>query len=105
MSTTVFCAQCKEKVSMNNVRYASNGKELVCKPCMSREPADLLKQSAERNPYHCMGCNYKFSIRKDSRLTRKCPYCSSEKIVLRNEITSQTVLRDVTVNPDFVMHR
>ncbi|HLC74770.1 MAG TPA: hypothetical protein VJH88_02845 [Candidatus Nanoarchaeia archaeon] len=103
--TTVFCHQCKEKVSIDNVRYAPNGKDLVCLSCMSRAPKEKQAAVIHRTRFQCTSCNYKFSLRKDSRIHRKCPYCSSSKIALRDDVTSSSVLDDVAANPEFVLSR
>ena len=105
MATIVFCNQCKEKVSIDNVRYMPNGKDLICNPCMGRAPKSKELREIPKMRFQCTTCNYKFSIRKDSRIERKCPYCASKKIAGRDDITSRSVLDDVTTQPDFVFTR
>ncbi len=100
ISSTIICTECKQKVSLNNVRYAPNGRDLMCVPCVQRGPKGKQKPVADREKYHCLQCNYKFSIRKDSKLTRRCPFCASENITLPEIFTAEGVLADVTARPE-----
>jgi len=105
MASTIICHNCKEKANINNVRYAQNAKDLVCIPCFNDLVSKLPKPASEREKYHCLSCNYKFSFKKCSRILRKCPNCASENIMLQDSVTSTTVLRDVEENPDFIIQR
>ena len=105
MATVVFCNQCKEKVSIDNVRYAPNGKDLICNPFLGRSPKQQEQKEIPKTRFQCTSCNYKFSIRKDSRIEKKCPYCASKKIAARDAVTSHTVLDDVTTQPDYAFLR
>ena len=105
MATVVFCHQCKEKVSIDTVRYAPNGKDLVCMTCISRAPKQKEQKEVQRTRFQCTTCNYKFSIRRDSRIEKKCPYCASKKIAARDDVTSHSVLDDVTSQPDYAFLR
>ena len=94
MVQIVFCGRCHQKVSSDNVRYAPDGKSYMCFACAQAKPQERHK-TVDRDNYQCSKCSYKFGIRRDSRLVKKCPYCASEKISLRDGVTSSTVLHDV----------
>jgi len=93
----VFCGRCHQKVSSDNVRYAPDGKSFICSACSQAKTQDRQK-TVERENFQCSRCSYKFSVRKESRLVRKCPYCASEKITLRDGITSSRMLNDVAMD-------
>lgn len=102
----IICKNCREKVSIDNVRYDRDGHDLICVPCYRRGPAPVPQKSlADREKFMCMRCNYKFSIRKDSRLARKCPYCSSSNVTQHETITSTSVLHEVTARPEVAFLR
>ena len=105
ISSTVICTHCRQEVSLNNVRYAQNGRDLICIPCFQNIPSEKSKVAVDREKYHCMRCNYKFSLAKDSRLRRRCPYCASENIALPEIITANTVLSAVTARPEITYPR
>jgi len=105
MASTVMCSQCKSDTNIDNVRYADNGRDLVCVVCFDKMPSKMRKPVLDREKFHCLGCNYKFSYKKDSKVKRRCPYCSSENVALADSINAENVLQDVTLNPEFAFER
>lgn len=99
VSPKVLCSKCKHDVTIENVRYGKNGKDLVCLSCFDL-PMEKPKPAVERDRFHCLRCNYKFSYRKYSNVAQRCPYCSSTSIALRDTITARSVLREVTLKPE-----
>ncbi len=98
---TVICKECRETVSIDHIRYDKNGKDLICIPCFKRGPENTQKSAvSDRDRFMCLRCNYKFTIKKASRIPRKCPYCASPNITLHEIVTAQSVLHEVTIKPE-----
>jgi len=100
--STIICKECRSTVSISNVRYHRNGRDLICIPCYGRLPKHELPQPAvARDRFMCMRCNYRFSMKKDTRAARRCPYCASENIELHETVTAPRILKEVCDNPQF----
>jgi DNA-directed RNA polymerase subunit RPC12/RpoP len=97
----VICRECRQKTNLNNVRYAKNGRDLLCIPCSQRIEAAPKKLVASKHSYLCLHCNYKFSRASASKTTKRCPYCSSENIELHKSVTAPRILQEVADNPQF----
>lgn len=98
---TIICKQCRKTVSIDNIRYDKGGNDLICIPCFNRgSEQPVQKPGDSRERFMCLRCNYKFSIRKDSRVARKCPYCASLNITVPQIITAQNVLQEVVTKPE-----
>jgi DNA-directed RNA polymerase subunit RPC12/RpoP len=107
VGATIICRKCRQKVSINSVRYDQNGRDLICMECYDkqswamkkagfaerRDPAPTVKlatpketkpikpkKPSEKSRYICTSCNYKFSISKDSTQARRCPYCGKDTL-------------------------
>ncbi len=104
VSPKVLCSKCKNDVNIENVRYAKNGRDLVCIPCFDL-PMEKPRPAFERERFHCLRCNYKFSYRKYSNVAQRCPYCSSTSIAYRDTITATSVLHEVSLKPELVFTR
>ena len=98
---TIICKQCRKTVSIDNIRYDKAGNDLICIPCYNGGPAQPQQKPGDaRERFMCLRCNYKFSIRKDSRLTRKCPYCASPNITVPQTLTAENVLEEVATKSE-----
>jgi DNA-directed RNA polymerase subunit RPC12/RpoP len=102
----VICNDCRNKTSIDNVRYAKNGRDLVCAPCYTRTPSPKpVDNESEREKFMCLHCSYLFSRKTTSRTAFKCPNCESENITKPDTLSANSLLDEVTVGPDFVMDR
>jgi len=52
-----------------------------------------MDQSSERKyvKYVCNKCNYKFSMKKDSPVAQRCPYCGGDNIIEDNFDINQMI--------------
>ncbi len=55
-------------------------------------------QSQRSIRYLCLNCKYSFSIKENSTVARRCPYCGSENIVELKEKDADEILRESTEN-------
>ncbi|MFH2028348.1 MAG: hypothetical protein ABIJ08_04380 [Nanoarchaeota archaeon] len=94
------CGSCKKKFKFEDIRYASDGKRLVCKTCFHPVKKETTKyvsddDKEERIRVICVNCRYKFSIKK--KLTSKpiCPYCGKGNL-MKDQTTAENILKDIS---------
>ena len=107
------CALCKLQFPSNGMRYASDGKKLICLECFNKvykkkQQQDIVK---EKRPYEypkpssvsrptlnkpllviCTHCRYKFHYKANFKPF--CPYCGKSSLRKYEEFTAQKILND-----------
>jgi len=107
------CSLCKLQFPSNNIRYATDGKKLICLVCFNKlykkkqqEATIKEKQSYEySNPalefgtvlnkpilVICTHCRYKFHYKTNFKPF--CPYCGKSSLKKYEEFTAQKILND-----------
>ena len=89
LTSLYTCSRCKREFNFNNIKYDEN-KSLICVQCLEKkqklEKKEKLQsekeQALETINFICVSCRFKFSLRKGSPKTLKCPYCSKTKLML-----------------------
>ena len=89
LTSLYTCSRCKKEFNFNNVKYDEN-KSLICVDCLKKkqklEKKEKLKSEKpeEQEPINfiCVSCRFKFSVKKGSQKTIKCPYCGKTKLML-----------------------
>ncbi len=105
-----ICNKCKSKVSLGNIRYDSNGKDLICTDCFnvkSKETAKPRQESAKKKTPQigdkikviCTECRYKFSLRVGSNANLRCPYCSGNSLV-KDQTSAEDIINEVASKPE-----
>jgi DNA-directed RNA polymerase subunit RPC12/RpoP len=101
MESAYLCTSCKRKYPFGEIRYASDGKRIVCKSCFSTDKGMPAKSSTRKNTESdrvkviCSDCRYKFVIHKGTKVSVRCPYCSGAKLV-RDDATADTLLAEAS---------
>ncbi len=103
------CKKCSTKVPLSNIRYDSNGKDLICTSCFSsktKEPIKAREAPKKKTPQigdHvkviCTECRYKFAVRVGSNIKLRCPYCSGTRLV-KDETSANDIIKEVSEKPD-----
>jgi DNA-directed RNA polymerase subunit RPC12/RpoP len=99
-TSTYLCTACKKSFPFEKITYASDG-NIVCRDCSGKiAPSSAKKQgakpiSSEPVKLICMKCHYKFSFKKGSNKSLRCPYCSSGDL-MKDESTADKIIEDVT---------
>ncbi|MFC1697518.1 hypothetical protein ACFL1H_04255 [Nanoarchaeota archaeon] len=91
------CVRCRNRVPVNEMKFASNAKDLICHTCYlgqkdPRKTESLLKvdksqPKGDDGPclilnLGCTACGYRFKVNTCSNIRKdKCPYCYSENII------------------------
>ncbi|MFH1316937.1 MAG: hypothetical protein ABII01_05445 [Candidatus Woesearchaeota archaeon] len=104
------CSICKKGFEFEKIRYFNNKNRIICKNCF-----DKLKQTApveteikepvpevENVNLICYDCKFKFSLKKRTKRSLKCPYCDRSRI-MKDETSAALILDDVTKNPDYYL--
>lgn len=93
----VKCTRCLKEQSIDNVRYADDGKFIICLDCYAKLHPERLKTSVKTpvlppkvgeqkkpsdNQFRCTHCNYRFKSKKDITAVPQCPYCGKTDIKL-----------------------
>ena len=95
------CNKCLKEVSVGQVRYNPNTKDIICKDCygsksvMPQESGAFKKKeitAANKINYLCETCKFKFS-RKVGFDVKTCPYC--DKKTVRLEMNANDILKDI----------
>lgn len=106
VGATIICKKCKQKVSLDKVRYDQNGRDLICFECYDKtqwamkkagfaerpDPSPTVKlvtpakkpvekpKNVEKVKYICSMCKYRFSLKKDGEAAKRCPYCGKDSL-------------------------
>jgi len=107
------CSLCKLQFPSNNMRYASDGKKLICLECFNKvykkkQQQDLIKEKqsyeySKQSPESravlnkpilviCTHCRYKFHYKTNFKPF--CPYCGKSSLKKYEEFTAQNILND-----------
>ena len=103
-----FCSACKKKFRFKNIKYAQDGKTVLCTNCYE----DNIKKEAQKKKgieaiqtkeaekediikIICVGCRYKFSYRRGSRVKIICPYCAGNNLI-RDETTADKLVEEAS---------
>ena len=96
------CSLCKLQFPSSRMRYASDGKKLVCLECFSKlykKRQDTARESYEYKPAAtlntpimviCTHCRYKFHYK--SNFKPICPYCGKAGLKKYEEFTAQKII-------------
>ena len=114
-----MCEICKFSFGFDSMTYSTDGKKLICKDCYNiiakrndkptlgenkaQSPAasQLSSATPDRINVMCVDCEYKFSLRKESRITPICPYCSKNRLAKYDELTADNLLNQVSRDKSF----
>lgn len=94
------CSRCPNSAPISEMRYAKDGKSLLCPACSGVKPAPVtttpkrteLKLNGPATKYKCTACSFTF-IRSTLK-PNKCPYCGKESVVKMSEISSHHLLNE-----------
>ena len=101
------CSRCKREFNFNNIKYDEN-KKLICVECLEKNQKLLKKNLAREKPeddrpidFICVSCRFKFSIKKNSQQTFKCPYCGKTKLMVVKKYKDENDLINDSMDPRF----
>ena len=102
------CSRCRREVDFDNIKYDSNNK-LICIECLEKQrkiekKEKLSVEKAEEGEaldFICVGCRFKFSVRKGSQKEAKCPYCGKTKLMLVKKYKNENDLIKDSMDPRF----
>ncbi len=104
------CSLCKLQLPSTGMRYASDGKKLVCLECFNKlykKKQDPMKENQYEYSRHsqetkvtlnmpimviCTHCRYKFHYKTNFKPI--CPYCGKIGLKKYEEFTAQKILND-----------
>ena len=107
LTSLYACSRCKKEFNFNNIKYDEN-KNLVCVNCLEKTQKIKKKHIELEKPeeqevinFICYNCRFKFSIRKGSPKTLKCPYCGKAKIMIVKKYKDEDDLIKDSMDPRF----
>lgn len=104
MTVTYPCKRCKVNVPFKEVRYANNGKDMLCRNCyevtvkkqLVKVTPEIMPKSISGKPikekYICVKCRYHFTYGK-SEAALRCPFCGHDE-VLKDDYTAEKLLHE-----------
>ncbi len=103
LSQTYLCSKCKNKVSMDKIRYDTEGTSLVCLDCYGSKTSRSSSLKNEKEPETkaekikviCTDCRYKFSLKKGTTAALKCPYCGNNRLV-KDQTSVDEIIKEVS---------
>ena len=82
------CIRCRKEFNFGSIKYDEKG-SLVCLECLAkREKLKKQKSESEKQEgqesanFICVSCRFKFSVKKGSSKSLKCPYCGKTKLMI-----------------------
>lgn len=88
LTSLYTCSRCKREFNFENIKYDEN-RNLICVECLEKSRKLKKKQVLAEKPeeqqsikFICVSCRFKFSIKKGSQKSIKCPYCSKTKLMI-----------------------
>jgi len=101
------CSRCKREFNFNNIKY-DDGHKLICVECLHKKQELKRKELPSEMPddkkpmnFICVGCRFKFSVRKGSPKALKCPYCGKTKLMLVRKYKTEDDLIKDSMDPRF----
>ena len=99
----IRCYKCGKEYNLDMMRMDSNLKNLVCRNCLERKPAEKREQTkifsqnaTEKNQepsmkeYFCKKCKYNFTRAKHLDIST-CPYCGASKSLMSKGSTAKII--------------
>ena len=92
------CGRCLQQVALGEMKYAKDGRTLVCQKCRGlsvKEHLEKIKGHASpetKTCYACTACGFSFS--RGNITPKRCPYCAKESIVLQEKMSSAGLIDD-----------
>ncbi|MBI4441595.1 hypothetical protein HY639_05485 [Candidatus Woesearchaeota archaeon] len=112
---TITCRKCRKQSPMRDMRYDTNGKDLICAACLtspdkpvqktkkhedtfievpvSKPKQEKVKEEPGKVKYHCIACRYSF-MRNADVTVELCPFCSKPTVRRDTAKTAQDFLQD-----------
>lgn len=106
LASLYTCSRCRREFNFNSIRY-DEGRRLICVECLQKANKPGKRDAAGKpneNPpvnFICIGCRFKFSVRKESPKALKCPYCGKTKLMLVRKYKDENDLINESMNPRF----
>ena len=103
-SPSYICDICKGEFKFEDIKYGKDGKKVLCKSCYTKNLKPDKKDEKSANQADpdkvkviCMGCRYKFSLKKKTTTNPTCPYCGKSNLMIDNT-TAEKLIEDVSSN-------
>jgi len=101
------CSRCKKEFNFDNVKY-DNHRSLVCVGCLGNQKELNKKELDSEKPDEiktikliCLQCRFKYSVRKGSPKSLKCPYCGKINVMIVKKYKDENDLIEDSMNPKF----
>lgn len=108
LTSLYTCSRCKKEFNFDNIKYDENNR-LICIECLERQKKIEKKERLslekieedEKVNFICVSCRFKFSVRKGSPKSLKCPFCSKTKLMLVKKYKDENDLIRDSMDPRF----
>ncbi len=108
MAAQLTCNSCKNRVSLDTMRYSKDGSGLICENCWNKQhhgvnlkikpqtftkPVDTTPK--KKVQYTCRSCSFRFSRSLDFRGPKLCPNCGKDTIMYNLPNDADELLREL----------
>ena len=108
LTSLYTCSRCKREFNFDNIKYDENNK-LICVNCLEKQEKIEKKEKlslekadeGKEIKFICVSCRFKFSVKKGSPKTIKCPYCSKTRLMLVKKYKDEDDLIKDSMDPRF----
>lgn len=107
LTSLYTCSRCRKEFNFSNIKYDED-RSLICVECLGKKQQLSKKNVAFEKPsehgsvdFICLGCRFKFSVKKGSPKAVKCPYCAKTKLMIVKKYKDEDDLIKDSMNPRF----
>ena len=108
IAQTYTCSRCRNEFDFDNIKYDDNNR-LICVECLEKQKKiekkeNLNPEKAEEGGainFICVGCRFKFPVKKGSPKAIKCPYCSKTRLMIVKKYKDEDDLIKDSMDPRF----
>ncbi len=97
----IMCRKCGRKSPVSQMRYDSNGKDLICINCLGQRKIEspsigksVKKEGGETMKYFCPNCKYRFSRKKEVGFPGVCPFCGKSGVDKDSATSADSLLKE-----------
>ena len=108
LSSLYTCSRCKREFNFDNIKYDDNHR-LICVECLGKQQKLEKKEklsiekAGEGKPINfiCVSCRFKFSVKKGSPKSVKCPFCGKTRLMIVKKYKDENDLIKDSSDPRF----
>ena len=109
MTAELNCNSCRNRVSLESMRYSKDGRGLICESCWNKQSTGVSIKvkpqttfsrqshtgSKKKVEYFCKNCSFKWSRGLDFRGPKLCPGCGRDTVMYNLPNDADELLKEL----------